>query len=138
MHLGKKRLSWNIRCNLTVEMPDLSQIEIPVTFTMEDFRHFVPPNGKVVRYNLRADLGSNYPKIKPGIYREKNVRALVWKTKDTCTIQAASDTWDTLKALLCKMLSDAGVAPRVRHKVGTRAADALADWTEALFELFKK
>jgi hypothetical protein len=137
MYLGKKRSSWNIKCCLLAKIPEYPE-DVRLSFTMEDFRNFIPPDGKVTQFSVHAELRTNHPKLKLGIYTDEGACCFVWAQKENFALHAVSDNWDTLRSFLCKILSEAGMRPKIDYVEEAVSHEVLAIWTRAITEMSRK
>ena len=139
-HLQKKKPRWNILCRIKKDRSNPNEKGFGLSFTTDNIDHFVPPNGIVVGFNLYAELGFDYPKLKIGIYTDRsNSCCLITKTSKGIYLHGISDDLQKLKEVISKILSSAGMRPTVSHKGDTPSVQQLLiEWSEAILSLGKK
>ncbi len=104
---------------------------------MENFLNFVPPDGDVAEFNLHAELGPSFKKIKLGIYRNSSACCHVMQTSKGIRLHGITHDWPKLSELVAKIISAASMTPNVIYTEDTPPEDILLGWTEALLALTK-
>lgn len=136
MHIQKKP-KWNIFCRIKEDISDTSTQGLKLSFTTHDYINFVPPNGHVTNFNLHTELlSSNFQKLKAGVYRNSHACCLINIDHQGVYLHGASHDWQKLKELLAKILSSAGMEPKVIPLENT-LHESMIEWTEAIFSLQK-
>lgn len=134
----KKKSKWNIFCRIKEDVSDPLAQGSRLSFTTHDYLNFVPPNGEVTNFNLYAELlNSNFSKLKSGVYGNCYACCLINTGPQGIYLHGVSHDWQKLKELLAKMLSSAGMEPKVIHQENIPAHQSMIEWTEAIFALQK-
>lgn len=138
--LPNKRSKWNILCRLQGDgESDQDKKEIKLSFTTENFEHFVPPNGNVTDFNICTELIGNYPELKVGIYTDPLACCLVTNIPEGICLHGVSHDLQKLRDLIFKILSSAGMRPKVTHHQDTLSSQQLLlEWSEAILSTTKK
>lgn len=133
----KKKPQWNIFCKIKKDPLDKKEKGVQLSFTTYDFLNFVPPNGNVSDFNLCAELGLNYPNLKPGIYTDPSACCIITKKSNGIYLNGASNDWQKLNVLIAKIISSASMEPKIVHEENASLQQIIAEWTEAILFLSK-
>jgi hypothetical protein len=137
MHIGKLKTKWNIRCKLINLERKYGRKYFPLSFTLNDYLVFTPPDGVLKDFHLYGDLHSSYPKVKPGIYRNSHACVLIRENSQGKYLQGFSHNINKLQEFTAKILSSAGIEPVLFYDNPESAHDFMTDWTDALLLLQK-
>lgn len=131
-----KKSKWHIFCEIKTEGQEK---KFKLSFTTNEYLNFVPPNGDVSNFHIHGELSSNHSQLKPGIYyMDSSSRCLVSETSNGISLVGVSHDWQKLKELLSRLLSSAGMEPRITHTKDISMQEILTGWTEAIFALMKQ
>ena len=134
----QKKPRWNIFCRIRENISDTSTQGLRLSFTTYDYLNFVPPNGQVTNFNLHTELlSSNFPKLKAGVYASPSACCLVVVNSQGICLHGVSHDWQNLKEFISKILSSAGMIPKVTYPENVQAHQIMIEWTEAVLTLQK-
>lgn len=137
-YLGKLAPEWVIHCRVKNDRTEPGEEYFVLSFTMNSYSMFTPPDGHVKDFHICAQLFDSYPKVKTGIYRNSDACCLVQDTSEGKSLHAVSHQWEKLREFTAHIVSDAGMQPFLSCNDPTFQDKFQMSWTAALLSLPKE